>query len=216
MDPLYRYVRDQVQVQSLGRGHASEAALKGVLLQFADHANENRLAWPSIGRLVHVTQMSERTVQTAVHDLEQLGWILPTGRVTSGKARVPIYYVLASVVLIPNYPQRGAATAPLPGDEGAATAPRGGSGVQPLHSGGAATAPGRPIEAEDPTRARAARAQFGAGETPPAESPAAPAGAFGAPPTGNLELDAMLGAIERKFGAVTRAPRPDSRSDHTP
>jgi hypothetical protein len=63
-----------------------------VLIEIANHTNQDGLAWPSYQRLASITGLSRRWVIEIVSDLQTVGEleIIPTGSPTGGQAyRIP-------------------------------------------------------------------------------------------------------------------------------
>lgn len=65
-----------------------------LLLALADHADEKRVCWPSVARLVHVTHLHERTVQNGLEELLKRGLIVRLRGSVGGRGRTAIYSVL--------------------------------------------------------------------------------------------------------------------------
>lgn len=71
-------IRALAWAQTIRTGHYTR---KLVLIALADRFNEGEdAAWPSIGWLERTTELSRRTIQRALRDLEEQGLIIPCGR----------------------------------------------------------------------------------------------------------------------------------------
>jgi len=89
--------------------------LKFVLLGFADHANDNGLCWPSIGRIAWKSGYSERQIQYIVRELRDKYGLLEAVRNAGGGRGLSAVYRVR--------PERGKKLSPFVAEKGAETAP---------------------------------------------------------------------------------------------
>jgi len=69
-----------------------KSTVKIVLLKIADHANDNGKAWPSMAKIAHDTELSERSVVRAINELKQANLIaVKTHR--SGMTKKNTYFI---------------------------------------------------------------------------------------------------------------------------
>ena len=85
--------------QALGlawRAIIESPAQKNVLVVLADHANQDFEAYPSIQTMVDYTAFSERTVRTALRDLEASGWVEREERIDrkTGRMKTALYRLI--------------------------------------------------------------------------------------------------------------------------
>ena len=226
---LTRWVWEELRFPAIVEHHDGRhrgVELKLLLLSLCDHADEKRLCWPSVARLMAVTGLSERFVQRGLQLLMDRGLILRMRGSVGGRGRTSIYSVLPNIdvryaLSVPDqnpapgtgYANNGEPETPHPGrgmptTDGQTPHPGRGSETETPSRTTENPVPGTPgtTKNHEPPRARAREADT---PTPPAP-PAAPSTSR-PPPTGNPELDALIGAITVKFGLPTTSTPPEPR-----
>lgn len=68
-------------------------AKRAVLLELADHANDDGICWPSRARLMYNTGLSESAVKQQVRELREDGVVSVESNREGGRGRVPIYKI---------------------------------------------------------------------------------------------------------------------------
>ena len=71
------------------------SARKAVLVSMADRCGEDHTCYPSIARLAKDTELNEKTVRKAIHDLCEMGLIQWTGE-TRGLGAISKHYAMAN------------------------------------------------------------------------------------------------------------------------
>lgn len=88
---------------------------KFVLLAFADHANDEGVCYPSVGRIGWKCGLSVRQVQRIASDLRRAGLLEPLGGIAGGRPQGVLYRVCPRKgdKLSPFVPERGDKLSPL-------------------------------------------------------------------------------------------------------
>lgn len=68
-------------------------AKRAVLLEFADHANDDGICWPSRSRIMYNTGLSESSVKQQMRELREAEILTVVDHHEGGRGRVPIYKV---------------------------------------------------------------------------------------------------------------------------
>lgn len=68
-------------------------AKREVLMEFADHANDDGICWPSRGRIMYNTGLSESAVKQHTKELREAGVLVVVDHHQGGRGKVPIYKV---------------------------------------------------------------------------------------------------------------------------
>lgn len=68
-------------------------AKRAVLLEFADHANDDGICWPGNARIMYNTGLSKSAVKKAISELREKGVLVVMEYHEGGRGRIPIYRV---------------------------------------------------------------------------------------------------------------------------
>lgn len=72
---------------------AYTGAKRAVLMEYADHANDDGICWPSRSRIMYNTGLSESAVKQHTRELREAGIIEIVAHHEGGRGRIPIYRV---------------------------------------------------------------------------------------------------------------------------
>ncbi len=82
-----------VHISSACKKLEYRGAKREVLLEFADHANDDGICWPSRGRIMYNTGLSESAVKQQMKELRDAGVLVVVDQHEGGRGKVPIYKV---------------------------------------------------------------------------------------------------------------------------
>ncbi len=134
-----------VHISSACKKLEYRGAKREVLLEFADHANDDGICWPSRGRIMYNTGLSESAVKQQMKELRDAGVLVVVDQHEGGRGKVPIYKVCPEKGPqktpfsewckqhgkgskgSPDNPQRGHEVTPEPSLEPSVNPPKGGA-----------------------------------------------------------------------------------------